>query len=162
VSQGLGKFPRPPTTLAFCRPRTCSLRQPLRSGSVRSDHLPLKCQTIKAAPCQLFFTYLRIGRDSEGRQEKSAAIILSGNGGEAGVLSPACLSVTKKLASLDNGISVMRLGYRYPARNKHRVKDISSNEPLRKRFCGILLRLGWIVFWRGSWFHCRRQRQPTC
>ena len=60
---------------------------------------------------------------AEGR-EKMAAILLSGAGG--GVVGPSSmyLSMADKLASLNTGIPVMRLDYRYPARNKYCVADV--------------------------------------
>ena len=61
----------------------------------------------------------------EGR-EKTAAILLSGAGG--GVVGPSSiyLSIADKLASLSKGIPVMRLDYRYPARNKYCVADVKA------------------------------------
>ncbi|KAK5172675.1 uncharacterized protein LTR77_002795 [Saxophila tyrrhenica] len=60
---------------------------------------------------------------AEGR-EKTAAILLSGAGG--GVVGPSSiyLSIADKLASLRKGIPVLRLDYRYPARNKYCVPDV--------------------------------------
>lgn len=59
-------------------------------------------------------------------QQKGAAILLSGAGG--GVVGPSSiyLSIAEKLASLNNGIPVMRLDYRYPARNKFCVNDVQA------------------------------------
>lgn len=61
----------------------------------------------------------------EGR-EKTAAILLSGAGG--GVVGPSSiyLSIAEKIASLNKGIPVMRLDYRYPARNKYCVSDVQA------------------------------------
>lgn len=61
----------------------------------------------------------------EGR-EKTAAILLSGAGG--GVVGPSSmyLSIADKLASMNNGIPVMRLDYRHPARNKYCVADVQA------------------------------------
>ena len=60
---------------------------------------------------------------SEGR-EKTAAILLSGAGG--GLVGPSSvyLSIADKVASLNRGIPVLRLDYRYPARNKYCVPDV--------------------------------------
>lgn len=60
---------------------------------------------------------------SEGH-EKTAAILLSGAGG--GLVGPSSiyLSIADKLASLDRGIPVLRLDYRYPARTKYCVPDV--------------------------------------
>ncbi|EPE28728.1 alpha/beta-Hydrolase [Glarea lozoyensis ATCC 20868] len=53
-----------------------------------------------------------------------AAILLSGAGG--GVVGPSSIymSIAEKLSSLDTGIPVMRLDYRYPARNKYCTRDV--------------------------------------
>jgi pimeloyl-ACP methyl ester carboxylesterase len=56
---------------------------------------------------------------------KTAAILLSGAGG--GVVGPSSiyLSLADKLASLnDHPLPVLRLDYRYPARNKYCVRDV--------------------------------------
>jgi alpha/beta superfamily hydrolase len=55
---------------------------------------------------------------------KIAAILLSGAGG--GVVGPSSiyLSIADKLAALDDGIPVMRLDYRYPARSRYCVPDV--------------------------------------
>lgn len=59
-------------------------------------------------------------------QEKTAAILLSGAGG--GVVGPSSiyLSIADKLASLTHGVPVLRLDYRYPARNRYCVKDVQA------------------------------------
>ena len=58
--------------------------------------------------------------------ERTAAILLSGAGG--GVVGPSSinLSIADKFASLNKGIPVMRLDYRYPARNRHCVADVQA------------------------------------
>ena len=68
-------------------------------------------------------TYQR--QQAEGRG-KTAAILLSGAGG--GVVGPSSmyLSIADKLASMNKGIPVMRLDYRYPARNKFCVADVQA------------------------------------
>jgi len=55
---------------------------------------------------------------------KTAAILVSGAGG--GVVGPASiyLSLADKLASLMQPVPVLRLDYRYPARNKYCVRDV--------------------------------------
>lgn len=60
---------------------------------------------------------------TEGR-EKTAAILLSGAGG--GVVGPSSiyLSMADKLTSLSKGIPVLRMDYRFPARNKYCVPDV--------------------------------------
>ena len=64
-------------------------------------------------------------QQARGR-EKTAAILLSGAGG--GVVGPSSmyLSIADKLASMNKGIPVMRLDYRYPARNKFCVADVQA------------------------------------
>ncbi|KAL9068084.1 MAG: hypothetical protein Q9161_006437 [Pseudevernia consocians] len=72
--------------------------------------------------------FLHIPQDYRREQaegsEKTAAILLSGAGG--GVVGPSSmyLSMADKLASLNKAIPVMRLDYRYPARNKYCVADV--------------------------------------
>ena len=63
-------------------------------------------------------------REQTGGREKTAAILLSGAGG--GVVGPSSiyLSIADKVASLSKGIPVLRLDYRFPARNKYCVPDV--------------------------------------
>ncbi|KAL8766197.1 MAG: hypothetical protein Q9209_006962 [Squamulea sp. 1 TL-2023] len=55
---------------------------------------------------------------------KTAAILLSGAGG--GLVGPSSiyLGIATKLSSLSQGIPVMRLDYRFPARNRYCVADV--------------------------------------
>ena len=80
----------------------------------------------------------------EGR-EKTAAILLSGAGG--GVMGPSSiyLSIADKLASLNKGIPVMRLDYRYPARNKYCVADVRAAMRYLENGYGLLrfVLVGW-------------------
>lgn len=57
-------------------------------------------------------------------QQSTAAILLSGAGG--GVVGPSgiYLGMADKLASLQNGLPVLRMDYRIPARNKYCVADV--------------------------------------
>lgn len=57
-------------------------------------------------------------------QQSTAAILLSGAGG--GVVGPSSiyLSMAHKLASLQQGLPVLRMDYRFPARNKYCVPDV--------------------------------------
>jgi len=57
-------------------------------------------------------------------QQSTAAILLSGAGG--GVVGPSgiYISMADKLASLQDGIPVLRMDYRVPARNKYCVTDV--------------------------------------
>lgn len=72
--------------------------------------------------------HLPRNHNREGIEErgKTAAILLSGAGG--GVVGPSSiyLSIAEKLASLDQGLPVIRLDYRYPARNKYCVSDVQA------------------------------------
>lgn len=58
--------------------------------------------------------------------KRTAAILLSGAGG--GVVGPSgiYLSIADKLASLNKAIPVMRLDYRFPARNQYCVSDVKA------------------------------------
>lgn len=60
---------------------------------------------------------------SEGR-EQTAALLLSGAGGGVAGPSSIYLSMGDKLASLRKGIPVLRMDYRFPARNKYCVPDV--------------------------------------
>ena len=57
-------------------------------------------------------------------QQSTAAILLSGAGG--GVVGPSgiYISMADKLASLQNGLPILRMDYRIPARNKYCVADV--------------------------------------
>jgi len=57
-------------------------------------------------------------------QQSTAAILLSGAGG--GVVGPSgiYINMADKLASLQNGLPVLRMDYRIPARNKYCVTDV--------------------------------------
>lgn len=63
-------------------------------------------------------------REQHEVREKTAAILLSGASG--GVVGPSSiyLSIADKIASLKKGIPVMRLDYRYPARNGYCCRDV--------------------------------------
>ncbi|KAG9668829.1 alpha/beta-hydrolase, partial [Aureobasidium melanogenum] len=67
--------------------------------------------------------FLHLPKDYQNKQ-KTAAILLSGAGG--GVVGPSSiyLSMADKLASLQNGLPVLRMDYRFPARNKFCVPDV--------------------------------------
>ena len=64
---------------------------------------------------------------------KTAAILLSGAGG--GVVGPSSiyLSMADKLASLKQGLPVLRMDYRFPARNKYCVPDVLAAMDYLKR-----------------------------
>lgn len=65
-------------------------------------------------------------KEQSDTHERTAAILLSGAGG--GVVGPSgiYLSIADKLASLSKGIPVMRLDYRFPARNQYCVADVKA------------------------------------
>lgn len=77
----------------------------------------------------------------------TAAILLSGAGG--GVVGPSSiyLSMADKLASLKNGngLPVLRLDYRFPARNRHCVRDVYAGMDLLEREYGVsrFVLVGW-------------------
>ena len=104
--------------------------QPLESA--QKQICKVKSLTIKVAdgadgavPAFLHIPQNYRREEYEGR-EKTAAILVSGAGG--GVVGPSSiyLSIAEKLASLNKGIPVMRLDYRYPARNKYCVSDVQA------------------------------------
>jgi len=68
--------------------------------------------------------FLHLPASSTTSASGSAAILLSGAGG--GVVGPSSiyLSLADKLASLDQPVPVVRLDYRFPARNRYCVRDV--------------------------------------
>lgn len=125
-----------PTTSAAAQVSDYSgVTQPPNLQALKSAHKQIckvKSLTIKVAdgPDGAVPAFLHIPQnyqreEHEGR-EKTAAILLSGAGG--GVVGPSSiyLSIAEKLASLNKGIPVMRLDYRYPARNKYCVSDVQA------------------------------------
>ena len=82
--------------------------------------------------------------ESEGL-ERTAAILISGAGG--GVVGPSSiyLGIADKLASLSNGLPVMRLDFRYPARNKYCVPDVvAAMNHLKKGYeVNRIVLVGW-------------------
>ena len=79
--------------------------------------------TVKTVSAFLHMPRNHRREQTEGR-EKTAAILLSGAGGGVAGPSSIYLSIADKLASLNHGIPVMRLDFRYPARNKYCVPDV--------------------------------------
>ncbi|KAL8687510.1 MAG: hypothetical protein Q9218_006336 [Villophora microphyllina] len=65
-------------------------------------------------------------QSTQSAAHRTAAILLSGASG--GLVGPSAmyLGMAAKLASLHQGIPVMRLDYRYPARNKYCVADVQA------------------------------------
>ncbi|KAK9414709.1 putative AB hydrolase-1 domain-containing protein [Seiridium unicorne] len=90
---------------------------------------PLNIQ-VEDGPEGCVAGFLHMPRDfvSPAPQEhhRTAAILLSGAGG--GVVGPSSiyLSLAAKLAALGSGIPVLRLDYRYPARNQYCVADVKT------------------------------------
>lgn len=89
---------------------------------------PLDIEVSSSDAVKTVSAYLHVPQNyrreqSEGR-EKTAAILLSGAGG--GLVGPSSiyLSIADKVASLNRGIPILRLDYRYPARNKYCVPDV--------------------------------------
>lgn len=86
--------------------------------------------------------YQRRASEARGR---TAAILLSGAGG--GVVGPSSvyLSIADKLASLDRGLPMLRLDYRYPARNKYCVSDVlAAMDHLKTEYAvGRFILVGW-------------------
>lgn len=62
----------------------------------------------------------------KGSDVQTAAILLSGAGGGLTGPSSIYLSMGAKLASLSRGIPVLRMDYRYPARNRPCCQDVLS------------------------------------
>jgi len=88
-------------------------------------------------------------RDGSEGHENTAAILLSGAGG--GVVGPSSiyLSMGDKLAHLRNGIPVLRMDYRFPARNEYSPE----------RLWYLSLRVGRLELRRRASIHCWRGRQ---
>lgn len=86
--------------------------------------------------------YAQQPRKENGR---TAAILLSGAGG--GVVGPSSiyLSMADKLASLKQGLPVLRLDYRFPARNKYCVPDVLAAMDHLQRTHGVdrIVLVGW-------------------
>jgi pimeloyl-ACP methyl ester carboxylesterase len=78
-------------------------------------------------------------------RNNTAAILLSGAGG--GVVGPSSiyLSMADKLASLRGGIPVLRLDYRYPARNEYCVRDVRAGMDMLQKKYGMerFILVGW-------------------
>lgn len=67
--------------------------------------------------------FLHLPKDSQN-QQSTAAILLSGAGGGVAGPSGIYLSMADKLASLQDGLPVLRMDYRIPARSKYCVADV--------------------------------------
>jgi hypothetical protein len=85
----------------------------------------VKALTIKVndAPDGAVPGFLHIPTSAPSKMD-FAAILLSGAGGGVGGPSSMYLSIADKLSSLGTGIPVLRLDYRFPARNKYCVRDV--------------------------------------
>ena len=86
--------------------------------------------TANADPSVSAPAFLHVPQDYQCEKtedrERTGAILLSGAGGGVAGPSSMYLSIADKLASLRGGISVLRLDYRYPARNKYCVMDVQA------------------------------------
>lgn len=101
-------------------PLTASQKQVCK---VKPLNIKVNDELYGTAPAFLHIPQNYRREKAEGRK-KTAAILLSGASG--GVVGPSSmyLSIADKVASLNKGIPVMRLDYRYPARNKYCVADV--------------------------------------
>jgi hypothetical protein len=103
----------------------------VQSAHANDQHLcTIKQVSIKVADSRggSVVGFLHLPADYEAVKAKAksitAAILLSGARG--GLVGPSSmyLAIGDKLASLDQGIPVLRLDYRFPARNKYCVQDV--------------------------------------
>ncbi|KAL8727991.1 MAG: hypothetical protein Q9181_005495 [Wetmoreana brouardii] len=76
-----------------------------------------------AVPGVLHLPSIKHNGKETSASHRTAAILLSGAGG--GLVGPSAmyLGMATKLASLNQGVPVLRLDYRYPARHKYCVAD---------------------------------------
>ncbi|KAM0543717.1 hypothetical protein ACHAPJ_012166 [Fusarium lateritium] len=76
---------------------------------------------------------------------RTVVILLSGAGGGVAGPSSIYLSLACKLATLNTGIPVLRLDYRYPARNRYCVKDVEAAMTYLKDMYGLnrFILVGW-------------------
>lgn len=110
---------------------------------------PLSITASKPDPVKSFAAYLHIPQNyhreaTEGR-EKTAAILMSGASGGVAGPSSMYLSIADKVASLRRGIPVLRMDYRYPARNKYCVPDVLAAMDYLKRGFAVerFVLVGW-------------------
>jgi dienelactone hydrolase len=84
-------------------------------------------------------------REPDERREKTAVILMSGASGGVAGPSSIYISMADKIASLRRGIPVLRMDYRYPARNKYCVADVVAAMDFLQRTLGIsrFVLVGW-------------------
>lgn len=84
-------------------------------------------------------------READERHEKTAVILMSGASGGVAGPSSIYISMADKIASLRRGIPVLRMDYRYPARNKYCVADVVAAMDFLQRTLGIsrFVLVGW-------------------
>ena len=88
---------------------------------------------------------LNYRREADERRNKTAVILLSGASGGVAGPSSIYISMADKLASLRRGIPVLRMDYRYPARNKYCVADVLAAMDFLQKALGIsrFVLVGW-------------------
>ena len=84
-------------------------------------------------------------RKPDERCEKTAVILMSGASGGVAGPSSIYISLADKIASLRRGIPVLRMDYRYPARNKYCVADVVAAMDFLQRTLGTgrFVLVGW-------------------
>jgi alpha/beta superfamily hydrolase len=82
---------------------------------------------------------------AEQRHDKTAVILMSGASGGVAGPSSIYISMADKIASLRQGIPVLRMDYRYPARSKYCVADVLAAMDFLQRALGIgrFVLVGW-------------------
>ena len=141
-SNRLGKLSQkmlnPRTSLSSSRPPSANADSRYSKPSDSIAHVPAakSLETQKTQVCHVQALNLKINDDRPGsvrgflhvpqkpQRNPTAAILLSGASG--GLVGPSSmyLSIADKITSLTSGIPVLRLDYRYPARNKYCVADV--------------------------------------
>ena len=132
------KMLNPRTSLSSSRPPSADVvpRYSKPSGSIAHVPAAKSLETQKTQACHVQALNLKVNDDRPGtvrgflhvpqrpQQHPTATILLSGALG--GLVGPSSvyLSIADKIASLISGIPVLRLDYRYPARNKYCVTDV--------------------------------------
>jgi len=120
------KSDRTPATLADYAGLDHTPRATDLTNSNLEDVGAVKSMSIKVEDGQdgTVTGFLHIPATAPKPNHGHAAILLSGAGG--GVVGPSSmyLSIGDKIASLRNGIHVLRLDYRFPARNRYCIRDV--------------------------------------
>lgn len=114
-------------------------------GTVKSLNIKVSSSDGVQSVLAFLHTPQNYRREQTEGREKAGAILLSGASG--GVVGPSSiyLSVSDKLSSLNRGIPVLRLDYRYPARNRYCVSDLlAAMDYLRNGFAiSRFVLVGW-------------------